>query len=90
MAFVITSLCTKDYKCVAVCPVDCIHEDGQSGTQLIINPDECIDCGACAPECPVEAIFALSDLPDAYAMDAERNAAPFRGPNPPPVAVAPA
>lgn len=90
MAFVITSLCTRDYKCVAVCPVDCIYEDGRDGRQLIINPDECIDCGACVPECPVNAIFALEDLPEAHAMDAELNAAPFREGNPPPVAVVPA
>ncbi len=46
--------------CVTVCPVDCFHGDDQ---MLYIDPDECIDCGACVPECPVEAIFAEEDLP---------------------------
>jgi ferredoxin len=44
----------KDRSCVDVCPVDCIHEFDRI---LIIDPEECIDCGACEPECPVEAIF---------------------------------
>ncbi|GAB4109414.1 MAG: ferredoxin family protein [Roseiflexaceae bacterium] len=63
MAYVITEACvgTKDASCVAVCPVDCIYE----GTdQYYINPDECIDCGACEPECPVEAIFPDDSVPD--------------------------
>ena len=66
-----------DTICVTVCPVDCIHGpidvtgagrevDGMSkeeliGKQLYINPSECIDCGACLPECPVQAIFADED-----------------------------
>ncbi|GAB4158348.1 MAG: ferredoxin family protein [Roseiflexaceae bacterium] len=63
MAYVITEACvgTKDASCVAVCPVDCIYE----GTdQYYINPDECIDCGACEPECPVEAIFPDDSVPE--------------------------
>jgi ferredoxin len=44
----------KDLSCMDVCPVDCIHEFERI---LIIDPEECIDCGACEPECPVEAIF---------------------------------
>jgi NAD-dependent dihydropyrimidine dehydrogenase PreA subunit len=63
MAYVITEACvgTKDASCVAVCPVDCIYE----GTdQYYINPDECIDCGACEPECPVEAIYPDDSVPD--------------------------
>jgi ferredoxin len=64
MAFVITDPCigTKDTACVDVCPVDCIHprkdeaEYAQS-TMLYIHPDECIDCGACVPACPVAAIY---------------------------------
>ncbi len=70
MAYVITEPCinTKDKACVAVCPVDCIHEgvvdyEGESIDMLFINPDECIDCGLCEPECPVTAIFADSDVP---------------------------
>ena len=69
---------TCDTACVEVCPVDCIHgpEDREGlgaeakesgfnpeGKQLYINPDECIDCAACEPECPVEAIFGEDDVP---------------------------
>ncbi len=74
MAYVITEACisVKDKSCVAVCPVDCIHEkivdgeDGQSYDMLFINPDECIDCGLCEPECPVTAIYADSDVPKQF------------------------
>jgi ferredoxin len=45
---------------VSVCPVDCIHEVAR---MLVIDPIECIDCGACMPECPVEAIFPVEELP---------------------------
>src|SRR5207237_4286769 len=51
----------KDRSCVDVCPVDCIHEADRI---LVIDPEECIDCGACEPECPVEAIFPEDALPD--------------------------
>ena len=62
MTFVITSPCldTKDKACVDVCPVDCIHFDEKSDLMLYINPVECIDCGACEPACPVNAIFEES------------------------------
>ena len=65
MTYVITQPCigVKDASCVDVCPVDCIHEFGR---MLIIDPEECIDCGACEPECPVEAIFPEDALPDEY------------------------
>ena len=53
----------KDRSCVDVCPVDCIHEFDR---MLIIDPEECIDCGACEPECPVEAIFPEDALPDKW------------------------
>ena len=64
MAFIITDPCigTKDSACVDVCPVDCIHprkdepEFAQT-TMLYIHPEECIDCGACVPACPVTAIY---------------------------------
>ena len=46
--------------CVAVCPVECFHGDDE---MLYIDPDECIDCGACVPECPVEAIYDETELP---------------------------
>jgi len=53
----------KDRSCVDVCPVDCIHEFERI---LVIDPEECIDCGACEPECPVEAIFPEDALPDKW------------------------
>ena len=67
MAYYITETCidVKDKACVEVCPVDCIHPiDGEGEPMLYIEPDECIDCGACEPECPVEAIFAEEDMPE--------------------------
>ena len=67
MPYVITENCVdvKDTACVDVCPVDCIQPgDGEDEPMLYIDPDECIDCGACEPECPVEAIFAEEDLPE--------------------------
>jgi NAD-dependent dihydropyrimidine dehydrogenase PreA subunit len=53
----------KDRACVEECPVDCIYEGCRS---LYIHPDECVDCGACEPVCPVEAIYYEDDLPDAF------------------------
>jgi NAD-dependent dihydropyrimidine dehydrogenase PreA subunit len=53
----------KDRSCVDVCPVDCIHEFER---MLVIDPEECIDCGACEPECPVQAIFPEDALPDKW------------------------
>jgi len=50
----------KDRACVDECPVDCIYEGGRS---LYIHPDECVDCGACEPVCPIEAIYYEDDLP---------------------------
>lgn len=63
MTFVVTDNCRKCRftDCVTVCPVDCFHGDDE---MLYIDPDECIDCGACEPECPVEAIYEESDLPE--------------------------
>ena len=65
MAYVITSPCidTTDQSCVDVCPVDCIHFEEGTDKMLYIHPDECIDCGACEPACPVSAIFAEDDVP---------------------------
>ena len=65
MAYVITTPCidVQDQACVEVCPVDCIHFDEGQDRMLYINPDECIDCGACEPACPVTAIFAEDDVP---------------------------
>ena len=72
MAYIIAEPCigTKDASCVAVCPVDCIYEGDD---QYYINPDECIDCGACEPECPVEAIFPEDALPDKWNAFVEIN-----------------
>lgn len=73
MAFVVTEPCfgCKYTDCVTVCPVDCFHEGEQ---MLFIDPLECIDCGACAPECPVEAIFFEDDVPDPWREYIELNA----------------
>ena len=76
MAYYITETCidVKDKACVEVCPVDCIHPiDGGDEPMLYIDPDECIDCGACEPECPVEAIFAEEDVPDDQSRFVEIN-----------------
>ena len=69
------SIDVKDKACVEVCPVDCIHPtDGEGVTMLYIDPDECIDCGACEPECPVEAIFSEDELPEGQEKFIEINA----------------
>lgn len=62
MTFVVTDNCKacRYTDCVAVCPVDCFHGDAE---MLYIDPDVCIDCGACVPECPVEAIFDEGSVP---------------------------
>lgn len=79
MFYVIAEPCigVKDKACVDVCPVDCIHGDEDS-SQLYINAAECIDCGACEAECPVEAIFQESALPAEWRNFIEINAAYFR------------
>ncbi len=63
MAYIVGDPCVKcKYTdCVAVCPVDCFYEGENT---LVIHPDECIDCGACEPECPTNAIFEESALPE--------------------------
>lgn len=86
MAYVIAHPCVgvKDTACVDVCPVDCIHpspnEPGfNTSEQLYINPDECIDCGACEPACPVSAIFEESAVPDEWKSYIKVNADFFKG-----------
>lgn len=71
MTYVITGPCigVKDGSCVAVCPVECIHptkDEKEFATEqmLYIDPETCIDCGACEPECPVEAIFEEEYVPE--------------------------
>jgi Ferredoxin len=80
MAYVIAEACigVKDKACVTVCPVDCIHEGTEPYDMLYINPDECIDCGLCEPECPVSAIFADSDVPKEQERFIQINADFFR------------
>jgi ferredoxin len=73
MAFVVCEPC-RDCKytdCVAVCPCECFYQDEQ---MLYIDPEHCIDCGACVPECPVEAIFAEANVPAQWAPFIELNA----------------
>src|SRR5437899_12831248 len=80
MAYIITRLCRDclDTGCVAVCPVDCIYEytgadRAQWPNQLYIHPDECIDCGACEPECPWQAIYEEVAVPDVCKDDTKLN-----------------
>jgi ferredoxin len=66
----------KDASCVEVCPVDCIHSDA-AAPQYYIDPDACIDCGACEPVCPVTAIFPEDAVPEEWTHLAATNAASF-------------
>tara|TARA_B000000460_G_scaffold242152_1_gene209555 strand:- start:316 stop:639 length:324 start_codon:yes stop_codon:yes gene_type:complete len=63
MTFIVGESCIKCKlgDCVEVCPVECFHE---GPNMLVINPDECIDCAICVPECPVDAIFADDEIPE--------------------------
>jgi ferredoxin len=65
MAFVVTEPCfgCKSTDCVVVCPADCFYEGAQ---MLYIHPDECMDCGACMPECPVDAIYPEENVPEVW------------------------
>ena len=82
MTWVITSLCSDcvDMSCVDVCPVDCIvqfnndKKDDWIKNQLYIDPDECINCGVCEPECPWEAIFEDDEVPEIFHADIALNA----------------
>lgn len=78
MTFVVTSNCNgcRFTDCVAVCPVECFHGDDK---MLYIDPDECIDCGACVPECPVEAIYDAAELPEDQAEWKDINAEKAKG-----------
>jgi NAD-dependent dihydropyrimidine dehydrogenase PreA subunit len=74
MTYVIAEPCvgTKDTACVEVCPCDCIHPKKDEAefavaTKLYIDPTHCIDCGACVPVCPVQAIFHEAELPEKWA-----------------------
>lgn len=74
MTYVIAEPCidVKDKTCIEVCPVDCIYETER---MLVIDPNECIDCAACEPECPVEAIYPEAALPERWLPFIEVNAA---------------
>ncbi|MCS7007746.1 MAG: ferredoxin family protein [Thermoleophilia bacterium] len=74
MTYVIAEPCidVKDKTCIEVCPVDCIYETER---MLVIDPTECIDCAACEPECPVEAIYPEAALPERWLPFIEVNAA---------------
>ena len=80
MTYVITEPCIDllDISCVEVCPVDCIHYEEGTDRKLYIDPDECIDCGACEPVCPVTAIFAEDDVPDQWKEYTELDAQWFK------------
>ena len=73
MAHVVTAPCVgcKYTDCVVVCPMECFYGDEQ---QLYIDPDDCIDCGACVPECPVEAIFSEPNTPSQWSSYIQLNA----------------
>ncbi len=68
MTFVVTEKCIlcKYTDCVEVCPVDCFHEGPKS---LVIDPEECIDCALCEPECPIEAICSEDDVTNKEMID---------------------
>ncbi|MGL4464847.1 MAG: 4Fe-4S dicluster domain-containing protein [Planctomycetia bacterium] len=72
MAHVVTQRCNncRYTECVVVCPVECFYE---GPTMVYINPEECIDCEACVPECPVEAIFHEDNVPAEFGADVDLN-----------------
>ena len=76
VTYVITQACVDvlDKACIEECPVDCIYEGGR---RLYIHPDECVDCGACEPVCPVETIYYEDDLPAQHAGNRQVNAGFF-------------
>jgi len=85
MTYVICEPCidVKDNACAEICPVDCIHptpdaDDHEEVDQLFIDPEECIDCGVCEPECPVEAIFMEEDVPEEWEDFIDINAEYFQ------------
>jgi NAD-dependent dihydropyrimidine dehydrogenase PreA subunit len=85
MTYVIAEPCIDvlDISCVSVCPVDCIHYDEGTDRKLFIDPNECIDCGACEPECPVTAIFPEEDTPPQWKSYIAKNRDVFQSASPP-------
>ena len=82
MAYVVAEPCVncKYTDCVTVCPVECFYEGENI---LYIHPDECIDCGACEPECPVSAIFPEEDVPANQVAFVAKNKDAFNSDTPP-------
>lgn len=79
MAYVITDTCIKDALCVDACPTDCIHPkkdepEFEAATQMFIDPEGCIDCGACVAVCTSNSLFPVEELPGDKAEFAEKNA----------------
>lgn len=88
MAYVISQLCIEcvDAGCVEACPVDCIFQPVKGSASafphmLFIHPTQCINCGACEPECPWEAIYEEFELPDKLRAALELNALPLEQPS---------
>lgn len=77
MTYVITEACigNKNTSCVDACPVDCIHDGGDT---FVIDPVECIDCAACVPVCPVDAIYIEAEVPEPLKPWIEKNRDFFR------------
>ena len=80
MAHIVTDRCVdcRYTDCCAVCPVDCFYEI-KSPAMLVIDPDTCIDCALCVPECPIQAIWPDDELPDAFSEWVDKNAELFGG-----------
>lgn len=74
MTYIICEPCVgvMDKACVDVCPVDCIHENEEE-KMLYIHPEDCVDCGLCVPECPVDAIFADDQVPEKWEAFTKKN-----------------
>ena len=85
MAHIVTAPCNdcKYTDCCVVCPVECFYQDEM---MLYIDPVDCIDCEACVPECPVEAIFAEANAPAQWTSYIQLNAEQVRPPSRPPAA----
>ena len=79
MTYVIAEPCigVKDKSCTDVCPMDCIHGTAED-EMLYIDPEECIDCGACVPVCPVKAIFPEGEIPEKWKHFIQINADYFK------------
>lgn len=82
MSYVIAQPCVdqNDKSCIEVCPVDCITADANLDRKFYVDPDVCIDCGACADACPNEAIFRSDELPAEWAAYARVDATWYRNP----------